>query len=98
MVKVKFRSLFELTWLKLHLKCCIPSPKVISLLFLEKKIFKEFLPCMGAAAILVTRINFRSSFPWRLNMKFGLNWSSTLGEEDICKWWTTDGLNSMRIL
>ena len=34
-------------------QCYIPSHKVIGPLVLEKKIFEEFLPYMGVAAILV---------------------------------------------
>ena len=33
------------------------------------------------------RTNFRSPDPWRLHMKFGLDWPSGFGE-DLWKWWT----------
>ena len=43
---------------------------------------------MGKAAILVhliltPRINFRSPIPLRLHMKFGFDWPSGFGEEDL---------------
>ena len=37
------------------------------------------------------RTNFRSPDPWRLHMKFGFDWPSGFGEEDLWKWWTDDG-------
>ena len=52
-VKVNPRSSFEQTLLGPCPQCCIPSPKVIDPLVLEKKIFKRFLTYMGVAAILV---------------------------------------------
>ena len=52
-VMVNFGSSFEQTWLVPHLKCYIPSPKVINLLVLEKKIYKEVLRYMGIVVILV---------------------------------------------
>ena len=33
------------------------------------------------------RTNFRSPIPLRLHMKFGFDWPSGFGEEDIWKWW-----------
>ena len=36
------------------------------------------------------RTNFRYRDPWRLHMKFGFDWSSGFGEEDLWKWWTND--------
>ena len=41
--KVNLGSLFEQIWYAQHSQCYIQSPKVISLLVLEK-IFKGFLP------------------------------------------------------
>ena len=32
--------------------------------------------------------NFHSPDPWRLHMKFGFDWPSSFGEEDLWKWWT----------
>ena len=31
--------------------------------------------------------NFRSPIPLRLQMKFGFDWPSSFGEEDLSKWW-----------
>ena len=38
-------------------------------------------------------INFRFPFPWRLNIKFGFDWPSSFGGEDVlnCGWTPTDG-------
>ena len=33
--------------------------------------------------IQMPRTNFRSPDPWRLHMKFGFNWPSGFGEEDL---------------
>ena len=38
--------------------------------------------------IQTPRTNFRSAIP--LNMKFGFEWPSGFGEEDLWKWWTMD--------
>ena len=51
---------------------------------------------MGMVAILVMwprppRTNFRSPIPLKLHMKFGFDWPSGFGEEDLSKWWTMDG-------
>ena len=35
-------------------------------------------------------INFPSPDPWRLYMKFGFNWPSSFGEDDLWKWWTDE--------
>ena len=43
------------------------------------------------------RTNFRFPDPWRLHMKFGFDWPSGFGEEDLWKWWT-DGRRTMPIL
>ena len=96
-IKVHPRSSFEQILLGPSPQCCIPSPKVIGPLVPEKKIFKWFLPYiyiyMGVAAILVMWprpwTNFRSPIPLRLHMKFGFDWPSGFGEEDVWKWWTT---------
>ena len=37
------------------------------------------------------RTNFRSSVPLMLYMKFGFDWPSGFGEEDLSKWWMDDG-------
>ena len=37
------------------------------------------------------RINFRSPIPLRLHMKFGFARLNGFGEEDLWKWYTTDG-------
>ena len=73
----------------------IPSPKVICLLVLEKKIFKLFLPYMGVAAILVMWpgpfwTNFCSAILRSLHMKFEFNWPSGFRGEDVWKCWRTD--------
>ena len=34
--------------------------------------------------------NFRSPIPLWLHMKFGFDWPSGFGEEDLWKWWTLD--------
>ena len=34
------------------------------------------------------KTNFRSPDPWRLHMKFGFDWPSGFGEENLRKWWT----------
>ena len=34
------------------------------------------------------RTKFHSPYPWRLHMKFGFDWPSGFGEEDLWKWWT----------
>ena len=36
-------------------------------------------------------INIRSPIPLRLHMKFGFDRPSSFEEEDLWKWWTTDG-------
>ena len=53
MVKVNPISSFEQTLLGPRPQCCIPSPKVISPLVLEKS-YEGFFPYMGMVAILVT--------------------------------------------
>ena len=57
---------------------------------------KGFLPYMGCGSHLghVTQtqpINFCSPIPLRLHMKFSFDRPSGFGEEDLRKWWTTDG-------
>ena len=52
----------------------------------EKKIFEGFLPYMGRHLGHVTwtiYINFRSSFPRRLHIKFGFDWPSGFRGEDV---------------
>ena len=76
-------------------QCYIPSHKVIGPLVLEK-IFEGFLPYMGVATILghVTQTRgttFHFPMPLRLHMKFGFDRPSGFGEEDLWKWWMTDG-------
>ena len=29
-------------------------------------------------------------FPWMLHMKFSFDWRSSFGDEDLCKWRTSD--------
>ena len=63
------------------------SFKIIGLLVLEKKIFTGFT-IYGHSGHLghVTRtiyINFRSPFPRRLYMKFGIDWPIGFGEDDV---------------
>ena len=53
--------------------------------------FLRFLPYMGMAAIFchvtwTIYINFRSPFPRRLHMKFGFDWTSGSGRENVLKW------------
>ena len=52
-----------------------------------EKIFKVFIIYRhGGHLVHVTKtiyINFRSPFPRRLHMKFGLDWLSGLREEDV---------------
>ena len=48
--------------------------------------FEGFLPYMGMAGHLghvtqMSRTNFRSPYPRRLHIKFGLNWPSGFGGE-----------------
>ena len=50
--------------------------------------FLRFLPYMGVAAIygkktLTIYTNFRSPFPRRLHIKFGFDWPSGFGGEDV---------------
>ena len=69
-------------------QCYIPRPKVIGPLVLEKKIFEGFLPYMGWPSWSCV------PDPWRIHMKFGFDWPSGFGEEDLWKWWT-DGRQRM---
>ena len=49
--------------------------------------FRRFLPYMGVGHLghvaQTPRINFCSPIPLRLHMKFGFDWPSGFGEEDI---------------
>ena len=80
----------------------ILSPKVISLLVLEK-IFKWFLTIYGRGSHLgyATRIinfwtNCRSPILKSLHFEFEINWRSGLRKEDVWKcwqdWWTSDNI------
>ena len=42
------------------------------------------------------RPNCRSPDPWRLHMKFGFDWPSGFGEEDLWKWWTDGQTTDVR--
>ena len=49
---------------------------------------EEFLPYIGVAAILghvtqMPRTNFSSPYPRGLHIKFGFDWPSGFGEEDV---------------
>ena len=73
-------------------QCYIPSHKVIGPLVLEKKTFGGFFTIYGHDGQLghVTQTplsNFRSPIPLRLHTKFGFDWPSGFGEEDLSKWW-----------
>ena len=68
-------------------RCYIPSFVEISP-SVPEKIFKVFLPYIGVAAHLghvtwTIYTNFRSPFPRRLHIKFGINWSSGFQGEDV---------------
>ena len=54
----------------------------------EKKIFEGFLTINGHGGHLghvtqMPRSNFRPPYPRKLHIKFGFNWPSGFGEEDI---------------
>ena len=76
----------------------MPSFKIIGLLVLEKTILKVFnIYRHGGHLSHVTwtiYITFCSTFPRRLHIKFGFDWLSGVGEEDVSQWWT-DGLRQM---
>ena len=65
----------------------MPSFKTIGLLVLEKRIFKVFtINGHGGHLGHVTwtiYINFRSPFPEKVHMKFGIDWPSGFREEDV---------------
>ena len=61
-------------------RCYISSFVEIGPLVPEKKIFEGFLRHLGP---------FRSPYPRRLHIKFGLDWSSDFGEDDVLSLWTT---------
>ena len=67
-------------------RCYIPSFVEIGLPVLEKKIFKVFtIYGRGGHLGHVTwtiYTNFRSPFPRRLHIKFGVDWPSGFGGED----------------
>ena len=64
-----------------------PNFKITGLPVLKKKIFKYFTIYghgghLGHATWTIY-INFRSPFPKRLHMKFGIGWPSSFREEDV---------------
>ena len=73
-------------------QCYIRRPKVIGPLVPEKKIFERFLPWRPTWSCDPDAPNkFCSSNQWRLHMKFGFDWPSGLGEEDLWKWTDDNG-------
>ena len=53
-----------------------------------KEDFLRFLPYIGHGGHLghvtwIIYINFRSPFPWRLHIKFGFDWPSGFGGENV---------------
>ena len=85
-------------------RCYIPSFVKIGLPVLEKKIFEGFFTIYGRGGHLghvaqMPRTNFRSPYPRGLHIKFGFDWPSGFGGEDVCKCErTTDGRRTMGIL
>ena len=77
---VNLGSSFKETMMCLRPLLYIPSYNVISPLVLEKNIFEGVIPYMGVAA---PRKKFRFPIPLRLHMKFGFDWFSGFGEEDL---------------
>ena len=68
-------------------RCYIPSFVKIRLLVLEK-IFEGFFTIYGRGGHLgnvthMPRTNFCSPYPSRLQIKFGFDWASGFGEEDV---------------
>ena len=65
----------------------MPSFKIIGLLVLEKKILKGFAiysHCGHLGHVTLTiYINFHSLFLRMLDIKFGFDWPSGFGEEDV---------------
>ena len=79
---------FEQTIMGWSPRCYIPSFVKIGLPVLEKKIFEGFFTIYGCGGHLghvtqMPRTNFRSPYPRRLHIKFGFDWPSGLGEEDL---------------
>ena len=77
-------------------RCYIQSFKEIGQLVPEKKIFEGFFTIYRRGGHLghVTRMprtNFRSPYPRRLHIKFGLDWPSGFGVEDVWNCGRTDG-------
>ena len=89
-VMVNSRSSFEQSLLGPSPQCCIPSPKVIGPLVPEN-IFTIYGRGghLGHVTQTPSPTNLRSLNPCRLHMKFGFDWPSGFGEEDVWKWWTT---------
>ena len=98
-VRVNLRSSFFETLLGPCPQWCIPSPRAIGPLVLEKKIFKGFLPFMGVTAILGMWPNARcceqTFVPpthwgsiWNLAMTGRVVSEKKTFEE--CRWWTDD--------
>ena len=92
--KVTPGSSFEQTMMGRSPRCYISSFVEISPPVLEKKIFEGFLPYMAWRPFWSCdqdAVNkFRSPYPRRLHIKFGFNWPSGFGGEDVWRW-TDDG-------
>ena len=86
-VKVTPGSSFIQTMMGRSPRCYIPSFVEIGLPVLEKRIFKVFT-IYGRGGHLgdvtwTIYINFHSPFPRRLHIKFGFDWPSGFGGEDV---------------
>ena len=81
-------SSFEQTMMGWSPQCYIPSFVKIGLPVLEKKFLKFFLTIYGRGGhlghvIQMPRKNFCSPYPRGLHIKFGFDWPSGFGGEDV---------------
>ena len=70
-------------------QCYIPSTRSVALWFWRRRFLKGYIHLGHVTQ--TQRTNFRSPIPLRLHMKFGFDWPSGFGEEDLWKWWTDNG-------
>ena len=71
------RVIIYINFVELSPRCYMPSFKIVELLVLEKKIFKDFYHiCMTIYILLFI-------FQRRLHMKFGFDWLSGFRGEDV---------------
>ena len=87
-VKVNTGSSFVQTMMGWSPRCYIPSFNEIRLLVPEEKIFKGFYHICGRGGHLghvtwTIYTNFGSPYPRRLHIKFGFDWPSGFGKEDV---------------